>query len=214
MSIETFLNLSEDKKINIIKSGLMEFSSKNYQDGNTDVVIKSCGISKGSLYHYFGSKKGFYLYLLEHSISVALDKEIGKPSDDMNFYDILFHSLSEKFRLYRSNPLDFLFINTAAKEQCLEVFSENQRLLSDSMKKAQFNTYDTLQTAISRLSMKKNVDTSLLLRGLYMYVNAIITGYLKLYNDNPDAFFEDIETIKNETKVYIDMFLYGVTKEG
>ena len=68
MSFESFEKLPGEKKDKILSAGIREFSQKSYNDAGTDRITEQCQISKGILFHYFGSKKKFYLYCLEKSM--------------------------------------------------------------------------------------------------------------------------------------------------
>ena len=73
MNKAAFERLAEEKQQTIIEAGIREFSVFSYSDANTDRITSACGISKGLLYHYFGTKKGFYLYCLERSLKILTD---------------------------------------------------------------------------------------------------------------------------------------------
>ncbi len=47
--------MEEEKRERVIDAALKEFS-KGYMAANTDVIVKAAGISKGLVFHYFGSK--------------------------------------------------------------------------------------------------------------------------------------------------------------
>ena len=59
----TFTNLALDKQQAIIKAAIYEFASLGYQKASCNNVVKVAGISKGSLFQYFGSKEGLFLYV-------------------------------------------------------------------------------------------------------------------------------------------------------
>ncbi len=214
MSLETFLRLPEDKRNMIIRHGLMEFSARCYQDANTDVITKACGISKGSLYHYFGSKKSFYLFLLSHSLAVFENLSKGSITETKSFYEIIFDSLDLKLSMYQTHPLEIALLIMAAKEQSAEVNPDKKKLLMASMEHAQQKYFMTLRAAISRLPLKKSADTVMVTKGLNLYINALRTLYLEQYSDKPYAFFENKEMVKQEIKSYVDLFLHGVLEEA
>ena len=94
MSMETFEKLPADKKELILSTGIKEFSQKSYKDVSTDVITGKCGISKGILFHYFGSKKKYYLYCLEQCLERLTEKTEETAGSD--FYEILFESMNRK----------------------------------------------------------------------------------------------------------------------
>jgi AcrR family transcriptional regulator len=51
----------DERREQLIALGLEMFGKKSYDDVSIDDVAKSAGISKGLLYHYFPTKRHFYL---------------------------------------------------------------------------------------------------------------------------------------------------------
>gem|GEM_PF-5223972 len=58
---QAFMNLAEDKRQAIINAALKEFSINHYATASTNKIVSNANISKGILFHYFGSKK-IYIY--------------------------------------------------------------------------------------------------------------------------------------------------------
>lgn len=62
-------NLDKEKKIKIINSAMEEFSKNTYEKASTNRIVEKAGISKGSLFNYFESKKKLYDYLQVFSLA-------------------------------------------------------------------------------------------------------------------------------------------------
>lgn len=63
--------LPEEKRTRILSACLDEFAAKGYDKANTNEIVKKAGISKGLLFHYFGSKKRLYLYVADWSLKTV-----------------------------------------------------------------------------------------------------------------------------------------------
>ncbi len=61
-----FEMLSNEKKQKILNAGMKEFSLKHFKNASTDKIAADAGISKGALFHYFGTKKDLFLYLYRY----------------------------------------------------------------------------------------------------------------------------------------------------
>jgi len=48
-----------------------EFSQNSYDNASTNSIVKKAGISKGILFHYFGSKRDLYLYVFDYVLDYA-----------------------------------------------------------------------------------------------------------------------------------------------
>ena len=102
MVLEKFQQQNKIKQNSIVAAGVEEFSQKTYSDANTDKIVQNCGISKGFLFHYFGSKKNFYFYCLSQSLEKLLEQT---DEAQGNFYEILFSVmfLSSAFSILHSS---------------------------------------------------------------------------------------------------------------
>lgn len=61
--------IQPDNAANILKTALLLFASEGYENTGVQRIVTACGITKPTLYHYFGSKRG----LLEAIFSQMLD---------------------------------------------------------------------------------------------------------------------------------------------
>jgi len=61
--IEKFLNLGVSKQNRIVNAAMKEFRY-GYKKATMDMIVKDAGISKGLLFHYFGTKQQLYIYLV------------------------------------------------------------------------------------------------------------------------------------------------------
>ncbi len=207
MAIEAFLHLSEEKKQNILINGIREFAQNSYAEVSTDTITRKCGISKGILFHYFGSKKEFYRYCLQHSMSqLVTDVHI---EEHEGFYGILFNSMAVRFRLCLDHPDEMHMVNMAVRETAGDLTQLKEQILTEYRSRISAGSMTVLRQALSTLSLKEP-DNPKILDALMVYTNAIMNRYLTIYLETPDQFFNDEEIIQNEMKEYIDFFLKGV----
>lgn len=61
--------MEQEKRNRLIECAMKEFT-KGYALANMDELVKEAGISKGLLFHYFGTKKGVFLFLFKYALSV------------------------------------------------------------------------------------------------------------------------------------------------
>lgn len=83
--MDKFQQLAEEKKLRIINAALAEFSAKGYAAASTNAIAHQAGISKGSLFHYFGSKEKLWHWLLVYAkeiMEAALGESSGLESED------------------------------------------------------------------------------------------------------------------------------------
>lgn len=210
MVFERFEKLPEDKKELILSTGINEFSQKSYKDVSTDTITQKCHISKGILFHYFGSKKRFYLYCLEKSLERLTTKEEGVQGDD--FYEILFSSMNRKMSICMKYKDEMHMVNMVSRDMSVEIVQEKTEIIKKYMINVQNESLETLRKAVATLDFKIEENNPVTIEGLHIYISAVLNKYLVQYQQNPDEFFENSSKIKADLKAYLDVMLYGICK--
>ena len=208
MSIKTFEKLPEDKKERILSAGIREFSLKTYKDASTDSITKESQISKGILFHYFGSKKQFYLYCLEQSMErLTAETEMIAGRE---FHEILFAEMNRKVSLCRQYQDEMRMVNMASRDASTEIAPQKAELIQRYMIVVQQESGKTIRQALALLKLKDEENRQMAEKGLQIYISAMLNQYLLQYQQIPDQFFENSETIKKELNEYLDLMLYGI----
>ena len=63
-----FFDLKKEKQDRMINGALKVFAQQGYRHASTDDIVREAGISKGLLFHYFGSKLGVYTFVYDYSV--------------------------------------------------------------------------------------------------------------------------------------------------
>jgi len=64
-----FYALEEEKQTRIINAAMSEFLH-GFKEAKTDNIVREAGISKGLLFHYFGTKEQLFGFLIDHAIDI------------------------------------------------------------------------------------------------------------------------------------------------
>jgi AcrR family transcriptional regulator len=64
---EKFLAAEAEKQSRIMNAAMKEFLN-GFKNASTDKIVREAGISKGLLFHYFGTKENLYDYLIDYAI--------------------------------------------------------------------------------------------------------------------------------------------------
>ena len=65
-----FLALDIEKQERILSAAMKEFKA-GYKNASTDNIVREAGISKGLLFHYFGTKERLYDFLVDYAIDTT-----------------------------------------------------------------------------------------------------------------------------------------------
>lgn len=125
--------MSEEKRTALINAAMAEFAQNGYKKTSTDTIISRAGISKGLLFHYFGTKKDLYIYLYEYANRMVM-KEYNDKIDyeSKDIFARLRSMILLKFKLIEVFPAVLDFISSAYFEKdsaVAEVISQDSRQL-------------------------------------------------------------------------------------
>lgn len=122
---DKFFKLDEQKQHRIINAALKVFSLHDYKHANTNDIVAAANISKGLLFHYFGSKKNLYLYLYDYSLSLVKQQmQSHLIMNETDFFELIINAQNIKTSIMRSYPYIFTFMLKAYYEQDNEVASD------------------------------------------------------------------------------------------
>jgi AcrR family transcriptional regulator len=65
------MTLEPERRERLLKAAMHAFR-EGYKNASTDQIVKDAGISKGLLFHYFGTKEGLYGFLLWYAFDVMV----------------------------------------------------------------------------------------------------------------------------------------------
>ena len=70
---QTFLNLPEDKRDRITAVAVNEFATRGYAGASINRMIGRLQIAKGSIFQYFGDKRGLFTYVFDVAMEMVKD---------------------------------------------------------------------------------------------------------------------------------------------
>ncbi|MCR5337911.1 MAG: TetR/AcrR family transcriptional regulator [Lachnospiraceae bacterium] len=184
---ERFYDLTREKQDRFINAACKLFAENGYKKASTDDIVKAAGISKGLLFHYFGSKQGLYVYVYEYSTRyVRMEYDRSIPREGMDFFELQKRLELVKRDIIRHYPYMPLFIRRAFRENDEELIS----LLADNM-----DQYSALLTEVygrahvSRI--KPGIDPSDILKLCLYASDGILNDQFLTGNVDPEAFLEE-----------------------
>lgn len=204
---ELLINVDEAKKVNIINSAMKEFGKNTFQKASTNVIVEDAGISKGLLFHYFGTKTKLYEYLEYFTMKVMTENITGKIDWEQQDIFLRLKDISMiKFNIFQDYPYLADFSLTVFQDKTVEeIMHKNPDY--------PLELYSQIYT--------KNIDYSLFKEGIDVEkaIN-IIQWTLEKYSDefrreikDGDTEF-DYKAIEQEIFVYIDMLKDCFYEEG
>jgi len=201
--MEKFLGLPSEKKNTIINAGLKAFGKNGYKKCSVSDIASLAGIAKSMIFHYFGTKKDMYFYLLEF-IADAIVNEVKFAAIDAesDFFERIRLAAYMKVAVLKHHPHAISFIMSFYFETDEEVVEDiNVRLAQGFNYSSDFALKD-----IEMRKFKSDVDPRLVIKMLHYYTEGFL-GKAKYQTDL------DIDEMTEEFYQCLDMLRKNLYKE-
>jgi len=201
-------SLPEDKRERIIRAALAEFVARGYESASTNVITKQAGISKGLLFHYWGSKAGLYMYLVRYCIeyyTAWAARSFGpeQPSPDM--VERIIMAGMRRVRFIQEEPLISQLVTQAFVDPPAELAPQ----LGSLAESYASTVNQELSSGIDTALLRPSVDVKRALEAVSIFshgLRALMTR--TLLNDLSSA-----EALMAETTKYLDLLKYGIYRQ-
>lgn len=191
---EKFFDLKKEKQDRMINAALKIFSIGGYKHASTDDIVSEAGISKGLLFHYFGSKLGLYSFLYDYSVRfMKLEITGGVSSTEQDYFEIRRAMEYAKMQVLKNYPYMQQFLNRCRFEDVSEALMAIER-----QKNVLTDIQAVLKNQSNRSLFKDEVDYEKLDQILTYTVDGLMDARFH------DASFQP-ELLYNETCAYFDM---------
>jgi AcrR family transcriptional regulator len=172
-----FLSLPQEKQDKIVDAAMNLFGEVGYKKAYISEIASAAGISKALMFHYFGSKKGLYSYLVYYTGKIVLT-EAQQERDTLNkdFFDRVITTIMFRLSIKSRYPAMNIFMDSVYGEDDPEVASDIDRLLAiakDMHSKVELSPDE-------ESSLKDGVDPRYVVHLVENYADGIIHGW----NDN------------------------------
>ena len=198
-----FMTMEQEKRERVIDAALNEFS-KGYLAANTDVIVKEAGISKGLLFHYFGSKRGLFLFLIKYTLDIFFTEYEKVISESHDLLENIRIGSKLKMELSFRYPLIFGFL-LKAYSAIKEVFPEG--LPGDLPYSS--HMVDVMRQICRRsnnekILFKEGIDSEKAQNIIIWTMNGFIDSLLR-YGDDVDAYRAHYDEMVKELDEYLQI---------
>jgi TetR/AcrR family transcriptional regulator len=181
------IKIDPQKYARILQSSLQQFAKYGYQQTNTEEIAAGAGVSKGLIFHYFGSKQKLY----EQTISFVIDhlNEQSKALFERDYTDlveIVVVSTKHKLDIERVYPdhIHLLISSYAQKEMLPKGVQEKlNQYMAENMAIAQ----QLLTKSIKRMPIKESISEQDVIQLVLGVFNQIYVESLTFLRENPSV---------------------------
>ncbi len=196
--MENFLSLPEDKQKSIRDAALKIFGENGYKKASVKDIADEARISKSMVFHYFGTKKSLYLYLVDYCSKVLTGPLTSIQKDlPRDYFERMKVATEKQMGVLKDEPFFLKFLTSMLSESDPEISEELQTYMDYA---ASFQSSYALDD-IDFSKFKDDVDLKVVLR-MMIWMAEGFSRNISL--DSEDAlakyigqFNEAVEMLKN-----------------
>lgn len=115
--MKKFLALSEEKQTTIRNAALACFVKHGYEKASINDIASAAGISKASMFQYFGNKQTLYEYLFHYCVTQMRQAyRLDVLDDHTDFFDRVWAASVMKVENLKKHPYVAVFITSTVTE--------------------------------------------------------------------------------------------------
>lgn len=125
--MDNFLSLPEDKQRTIRNSALKVFGENGYKKASVKDIADEADISKSMVFHYFGTKKDLYLYLVDYCSKVLTGPLTSIQKDlPRDYFERMKVATEKQMGVLKDEPFFLKFLTSMLSESDPEISEELQ----------------------------------------------------------------------------------------
>lgn len=200
--LDKFLALPAEKQNIIIDAALTAFGSNGYRKASISDIAGAAGISKAMVFHYFGTKKDLYIYLVK-LCAETLVSEISAKYDEAvtDFFDRILDVAEIEIAVMKKHPGILSFLASAYFEEDPEIREDFKVFYEQGEGFRQKIAFDEVDTS----KFKEGTDPKLVMKMLTMCAE----GFSRSTNVSE----AEIDNFHDEFKRIIEMLRANLYRE-
>ena len=169
---EKFISLSLEKQNIIINAALLSFGTNGYKKTSVSDIATAAGISKAMIFHYFGTKKALYLYLIDVCGNILMN-EIDEKFDTSvtDFFDRIKLATDIKILVLEKHPGILSFLNSMYFENDESVKTDIKAILAKGEGVRSKIAFDGMDTS----KFKDEIDPKLVMKMLTWFAEGYVS---------------------------------------
>jgi len=171
-----FLSLPQEKQNRIVDAAMTLFGEVGYKKAYISEIAASAGISKALVFHYFGSKKGLYSYLVYYTGKIVMtEAQHDRDTADKDFFERALVTIRFRLSIKSRYPAMNTFMESVFNEDEPEVAADIERLLAIAT-----DMHSKVEMSVSEAAaLRPGVDPVMLAELVEKYTEGVIFGWNK-----------------------------------
>lgn len=196
-----FFDLKKEKQDRMINAALKVFALHGYRHASTDDIVREAAISKGLLFHYFGSKLGVYTFVYDYSVRyMTLELKSTVDATEKNLFALVKQAECARMHAMRGYPYMQQFLNRSMSEDVSEAL-----LAIEEKRNILLSACEGIQEQMDFKELPAGIDGAKLYKMLDLTIKGLMTERFQDASFQPEMLYEEIVS-------YIDMINQIVCK--
>ncbi len=185
---EKFFDLKKEKQDRMINAAIRIFALNGYRHSSTDDIVVAAQISKGLLFHYFGSKIGLYEFVYDYCVRfLSFELKSAISDTETDYFNIMRASEAAKKSVLKTYPYLQMFIDRSKYEE-----DENALFATADQRDELQRIYDGFLNQVDSSKFKKEVDPASINTMLQSTVSNIMNEQLLGSGLNADKYYKEV----------------------
>ena len=183
-----FFDLKKEKQDRMINAALKVFAIQGYRHGSTDDIVREAAVSKGLLFHYFGSKVGVYQFIYDYSVRyMTLELRSTVDSKESDLFMVIRQVERARMHAMRGYPYMQQFLNRSMSEDCYEAL-----LAVEEKKNVLEEAGAAINAQIDYTALPAGIDGEKLRRMLDFTIKGLMAERFQDASFQPEMLYEEI----------------------
>lgn len=203
-----------EKEQSILKSAIHIFGTVGYHNAKTDLIAQQAGVSKGLVFHYFGSKAQLYVEAVRQTIKTVMEiADYSVWTDAPNLEEMVRRALRYKIRLQVQYPDEFA-LSIAAYANNVKLPAKQQAQIAQLWGSELQDSVGMLtDPVLERMDLRDEVSHDTV-REVFQMMSLLITEKAKSWiKEHPKATIAEMEPLVQQMMDYMDVLEHGFLKK-
>ncbi len=187
---------SKNTRKRILRHSMAEFAAKGYDGARVDSIAHRCQLSKNMLYHYFNSKEGLFIAVLENAYETFRTRQRDFAIRDTDPVDAMCQLIAHTFYALLENQDFIALLNTANLHKGRHI--RRSRLIRSLYDPLVETVREILRRGAAKGVFRPSIDPL----NLYLSLSSLAYNYISNQYTLKVAFGIDLMT-KNRREIWL-----------
>lgn len=202
--------MDNPKKEEILRACLKEFAEFGFEKANTNRICEQAGVSKGLIFHYFGSKQRLFILTVEKCIDDMMACFADFSAEGLGFLEAMLAYTHIKADFFAKHPEHYKVVTQAFMHTPDALKSE----LLARYTKLHAVGMEIVQGLLAKLELRPGVPRARAMEMITMMLGSLESRYVPILSTEARFSVELMDELKQEYTELMELVLYGIAERS